>query len=596
MTTRDDFHPVRSADRTIDLLELLAEHPGGVSFNDIIKHLNIPRSSLSGLLRTLTARRYITKTPDGKRFQLGLKVLELSASYLQGSDLLDLARQAIQKLVREFGETAQVAVLDGADVIYVATEHSQHSMRIASRIGRRLPAHATAVGKSLLAMLPDDTVNQLLPAQLEPLTPHTITARADLKRELALTRRLGYAYDAEEFAVGLHCIAAPILDESGRAVASISVSIPAARLHEVGISRVPAAVIDTAAEASRGIDWHARRWKQGQIKVAWSMGSFHVEAYQILYRAVESLRADLNVDVIWTDAKENAVKQASDVASLLALKPDVIVIHPVHAQLAEELFSQAARAGIQAINFQRPVRGLDVEYFIGGDTYQQGRMTAAFVAQALRGQGNVALIEGDPYNDNSRNLAQGVRDELRTHPNIQIVIDQPCLAWSRDKARELSEAILSEYGEQINAFIAANDDMAGGVAEALDKYHWAGKIILVGGDGDLEALERIQSGVQHGTALQNWIELGKATLHFAAAVAQGRVDRSQMQRRSIFRDPPGPLVYAQDLPYTFIDRSNISVLEQFWTEALSTVLPDMLPALSKTLKSARLSRSTSYTA
>ncbi len=593
MTTGDEFHPVRSADRTIDLLELLAEHTEGVSFNDIIKQLNIPRSSLSGLLRTLTARRYITKTLDGKRFQLGLKVLELGASYLQGSDLLDTARQAMQKLVREFGETAQVAVLDGADVIYIATEHSQHSMRIASRIGRRLPAYATAVGKSLLAMLPDETVNQLLPARLEPLTPHTITSRADLKRELALTRRLGYAYDAEEFAVGLHCIAAPILDETGQAVASISVSIPAARLREVGIARVPAVVVETAAEASRGVAWHTRRWQPGQIKVAWSMGSFHVEAYQILYRTVENLRADLNIDVMWADAKENAVKQAADVASLLALKPDVIVIHPVHAQLAEELFSQAIKAGVPAIDFQRPVRGLDVEFFIGGDTYQQGRMTAAFVAQALREQGNIAMIEGDPYNDNARNLAQGVRDELRTYPRIHIVVDQPCLAWSREKARDLGEAILSEYSDKINAFIVANDDMAGGIAETLEKYHLAGKIILVGGDGDLEALERIQSGVQHGTALQNWIELGKATLHFAAEVAQGRVDRSDMQHRSIFRDPPGPLVYAQDLPYTFIDRRNIHVLEQFWTEALSTVLPEMLPVISTTLKASRFSASNS---
>src|SRR5512146_2477416 len=98
MASNGDFHPVRSADRTLDRLELLADYKEGVSFNEIVKRMSIPKSSLSGLLRTLIARGYITKTADGRRFRLGLKVIELGASYLHGSDLLEAARHAMQRL------------------------------------------------------------------------------------------------------------------------------------------------------------------------------------------------------------------------------------------------------------------------------------------------------------------------------------------------------------------------------------------------------------------------------------------------------------------------------------------------------------------
>lgn len=578
------FRHVRSADRTLDLLELMAGQPEGIGFNEIVGELGLPKSSLSGLLRTLMARRYVTRTADGRRYQLGMKVLELSGAYLHDGAQLEQALQAMRQVRDELGETTHIAVLDGADVIYVATEASQHSVRITIPLGQRIPAHTTAVGKSMLACLGDDEIDALLAPRLTARTNRSITVRADLKRELVHIRRLGYAYDAEEFTRGLHCIGAPICDAQGRPIAGISVSVPLARLGDLDVRRLPELVQRAAAAASR-LGAAALPWRPQRVRVAWSIATLHVQSYQIMYREIERLCVAGDADVVWADAKDSPEKQVADVANLLLLKPDVIIIHAVHTMLADQLFRMAAEAKVPAIAFQRPTRSRDFDFFIGGDTYQAARITTRFVTQELRGRGGVAIIGGDPYNDNARNLAQGTLDELAAYPGIEIIANLHCPFWSREKAYEIAVEVLQEHEARLNAFIVANDDMAGGVAKALSERGCAGKILLLGGDGDLDALERMRAGTQHGTAFQNWLQLAQETLRFAVDAAHGRVDRSQLQRRSIFFNPPGPLEYVKDLPYTFVDRSNMEVLDQFWRDALSIALPDLLPTVAAALSS-----------
>jgi DNA-binding IclR family transcriptional regulator len=237
----DEFRKVRSAERALDLLELLATSVEGLSFSQIGSALGLPKSSLSGLIRTLDARGYVTRTGDGRRFRLGPRIAELSAGLRQDEDIIGAARRAARRLAQQLGEGAHVAILDGDSVIYIAVEDSTHSMHMASAVGQRLPTHATAVGKSLLAVLSDSAID-LLPTPLEARTEQTITSTADLKRELAHIRRLGYAYDVEELAAGLHSIAAPVLDHTGHAVAAIGVSIPRARLDAGVITHIAALV------------------------------------------------------------------------------------------------------------------------------------------------------------------------------------------------------------------------------------------------------------------------------------------------------------------------------------------------------------------
>jgi IclR family transcriptional regulator, KDG regulon repressor len=164
------------------------------------------------------------------RYQLGLKVVQFGAAATQTTNLSQLFHHSARKIVEECGETVQLAILDQAEVIFIGREDGTHQVQLYSQIGRRLPAHATGLGKSLLAALPDESLDALYTRRyLSSSTPNTITSVDQLRAELNLVRERGYAHDNQEFAVGLECLAAPIYDNTGQAVAAISVSFLSAR-------------------------------------------------------------------------------------------------------------------------------------------------------------------------------------------------------------------------------------------------------------------------------------------------------------------------------------------------------------------------------
>jgi DNA-binding IclR family transcriptional regulator len=165
---------------------------------------------------------------------------------LLGSILDDLARQ--------FGETVHLGRLDGAHIVYLAKRESVHPLRLYSAIGRRLPAHATALGKALLAERPDDVVDEVLSWPLAALTPHTITDRDALLADLATVRAQGYAVDREESTHGIVCFAVA-LPLRTPAVDAISLSVPLARLSADGEQRIVPALRRAADEvaAARGL-------------------------------------------------------------------------------------------------------------------------------------------------------------------------------------------------------------------------------------------------------------------------------------------------------------------------------------------------------
>jgi ABC-type sugar transport system substrate-binding protein len=189
------------------------------------------------------------------------------------------------------------------------------------------------------------------------------------------------------------------------------------------------------------------------------------------------------------------------------------------------------------------------------------------VAGQLGGRGNLVVIEGDPYNDNARNIAQGVYDTVSRYPNLRVLVDQPAAHWSPEAARTIAGEALQRYHGEIHAFVVANDAMAGGVAEAILAAGLAGSIILVGADGDEASLQRIRDGVQHGTAFQNPVELAETALSFAVATVAGTEPLGTLPLRSIFHNPPGPEVRIRDVPYLFVSRDNLAILEQYWASA-----------------------------
>ncbi|MET7400352.1 IclR family transcriptional regulator [Dactylosporangium sp. NPDC005572] len=237
--------PVKSADRTLEILEVLAAG-GPRTLGDLARDLGIPKSSLHGILRTIAQRGWIETDPTGTRFGLGLTALRVGAAYLDTDDVVALLGAALDELSATFGETVHLGRLDGADVVYVAKRESKHPLRLYSAIGRHLPAHATALGKALLAGLPPAAVGAALPGVLPRLTANTITDLPALHAELGAVRARGYAVDNGENTEGIVCVARalPLSDPPADA---ISVSIPQSRVGPDTVAAV-AAALETAVD------------------------------------------------------------------------------------------------------------------------------------------------------------------------------------------------------------------------------------------------------------------------------------------------------------------------------------------------------------
>ncbi|MDI5963787.1 IclR family transcriptional regulator [Streptomyces sp. SL13] len=222
---------VKSADRTVELLELLARVRDPLTLSEIHRELGYPKSSLFVLLHTLVARGWVETDRRGTGYFIGLHALLVGTSYLDRDPVIRAATRTLEQLRTEVNETCHLARLEGPDVVYLASRESAHHLRLTSRVGRRLPAHATALGKALLARRSDQEVLELLPETLVPLTAHTITDRDALLAELAETRARGYSAEQEQNTEGLGCFAVA-LDHGGPVVDAISCSVPLARLKE----------------------------------------------------------------------------------------------------------------------------------------------------------------------------------------------------------------------------------------------------------------------------------------------------------------------------------------------------------------------------
>jgi DNA-binding IclR family transcriptional regulator len=222
---------VKSAARVLDIFELLVRHPDGLSLSEICAVLGLPKSSGHALLATLAERGYVREGRRERSYRLGPALFEIGSAYLAGTDLVGDGQESVRETARASDETVHLAVLDGADVLYVAKEEGTRTIRMVSAIGRRFPAHGTGVGKMLLSDLDADALDARFPDDqpLPQLAPGTITSPLELKAAIAQIRTQGYAFDYEESTPGLCCVAAPVYDATHRMVAAMSIAVPSVR-------------------------------------------------------------------------------------------------------------------------------------------------------------------------------------------------------------------------------------------------------------------------------------------------------------------------------------------------------------------------------
>lgn len=244
----------QSLSRALSLLERLAETPDGMNLTDLSHRLGIPAATAHRLLSTFEEHDFVEQDPELGVWYIGLKAFTVGNAFVQRRDFVAGARPHMQALMERCGETVNLGVIDDGEVVFIGQVESREVMRMIVRLGSRSPVHASGVGKALLAHFGDDRVAAILERRgLGRFTERTIDNPAQLREALETVRARGYALDDEEHAVGLRCVAAPIFDENGQALAAISLSGPKARMVDDRLGELGVAIRQTADEITRSL-------------------------------------------------------------------------------------------------------------------------------------------------------------------------------------------------------------------------------------------------------------------------------------------------------------------------------------------------------
>jgi IclR family pca regulon transcriptional regulator len=221
-------HFVQSLERGLAVIRTFDASSPQLTLSEVARATGLTRAAARRFLLTLADLGYVRT--DGRLFELSPRVLELGYAYLSSMSLPEVAEPHLEQLVAEVHESSSVSVLNGDDVVYVARVPTFRIMTVAINVGTRFPAHATSMGRVLLAGLPPEELEAYLDrARLERLTRHTVTSPEGLRAELAKARAQGWALVDQELEEGLRAIAAPLRDRNGRVVAAVNVSAHASR-------------------------------------------------------------------------------------------------------------------------------------------------------------------------------------------------------------------------------------------------------------------------------------------------------------------------------------------------------------------------------
>jgi DNA-binding IclR family transcriptional regulator len=244
---------VKSADRVLDILELLATVPNGLTISEISRKLGFARSSTHGLVHTLYSRGYLAQDDD-RRFSLGVRLIQLGFNVADRLELRSVARLSLEKLVESTHDSALLVVPQRGELLYVDKVLSGiRDVRTDPRISMERPLHCTSLGKALLAALDDESVVELFDGKsLLGVTEFSITGVDELLADLALTRERLYSLDRQEAVIGVWCVGAPIRDHAGRLIAAISLSTIREFFDPVTSGPLVSAA---AVEISRAMGW-----------------------------------------------------------------------------------------------------------------------------------------------------------------------------------------------------------------------------------------------------------------------------------------------------------------------------------------------------
>ncbi len=243
----DSGGEVQSLDRAILILEIVAG-ADGIGLSEVARRAELPNSTVHRLLATLQKRRLVDHDPESGSWTVGVGLFRIGSAYLRIRKLPDVGRPILRELLQETGETVNLSMLDQRELVCVAQAESHAPVRAFFRLGRRLPIHASAAGKAILAASPPALRRERVGTlDFERFTPNTHVSPRLLIADLAEVEGRGFAIDDEEHTAGMRCVAAAIHDEWGEAVGAVSVSGPSVRMPPERLASVGVLVKDAAA-------------------------------------------------------------------------------------------------------------------------------------------------------------------------------------------------------------------------------------------------------------------------------------------------------------------------------------------------------------
>ncbi|WP_426416669.1 IclR family transcriptional regulator [Aestuariirhabdus sp. LZHN29] len=243
---------VQSLSRAFQLLMRLSQDEAGYTLSELASLEHLPPSTVHRLLNSMRQLGFTEFDEPRGVWGVGINAFRCGNTYLKKRDFIAQSRAVMKRLVAQTGETSNLGVLRDGEVVFVGQVECQAVMRMVVSVGSCGPIHASGVGKAMLSALPMAEALQLLGQKgMQPLTPRTLTRKAQFSDELRTIRLRGYAVDDEEQTEGLRCIAANIYDEFGMALAALSISGPTVRVQQQRVEALGAQVVAAADEITR---------------------------------------------------------------------------------------------------------------------------------------------------------------------------------------------------------------------------------------------------------------------------------------------------------------------------------------------------------
>jgi IclR family acetate operon transcriptional repressor len=245
---------VQSVTRGLSILEALAKSGSGLTLTDVAQRVQLPPSTTHRFLSTLERMGYVYQAGELGLWYVGLQAFTVGTSFLDNRDFVAQSHAYMHRLMEQAGETANLAILDGTEAVFVGQVQCHEMMRTLVKLGSRVPLHASGVGKALFAALSDEQIDAILKVKgLPRITENTIVAAETMWAALRVIRQRGYSFDDEEHARSTRCVGAAIYDEHAEPLGAISVAGPSARLSDERIRHLGPIVAHIAEELTRHI-------------------------------------------------------------------------------------------------------------------------------------------------------------------------------------------------------------------------------------------------------------------------------------------------------------------------------------------------------